>query len=146
MLAADEVAVRQSIPRSVAVLVVLHALAALVFGSLAHLDASNQFPDLVVNDDSRFAVGLYANRNIGVGLALLVALVLGSRWGLGGLIGARLLTDAADLVMAITTVDGAGALVGQLVFFGLLFASELYVLRTLFRLEQRDGSIQELPA
>ncbi|MEM9562839.1 MAG: hypothetical protein AAGA93_09495 [Actinomycetota bacterium] len=134
------------IPRSVAVLAVLHAAAALLFGTLAHLDSSNQFPDLVVNDDSLFAVGLYANRNIGVGLALLAMLFLASRWGLMALFGARFLTDAADLVMAFTNTDGAGALIGQLVFFGLLFASELYVLRTLFRLEQRDANPQEVPA
>ncbi|MEM7274301.1 MAG: hypothetical protein AAF547_14555 [Actinomycetota bacterium] len=135
---------RQSIPRSVAVLAVLHALAALVFGALAHIEPTNQFPELVTNDDGLFAVSLYANRNIGVGLSLLVALAIGSRWALMGLFAARFVTDAADLITAFTQVDGAGAVVGQLVFFGLLFASELYVLRTLFRLETNNVNHSEV--
>lgn len=127
---------RQSIPRAVAVIVVLHLLAALVFGLLAHLDSSNQFPDLVANDDGTFAVGLYANRNIGIGVALLLALIAGSRQAIIGLFVARLVTDVADLIMAFTQLDGAGAAVGQIIFFGLLLASELFVLRSLLRLER----------
>ncbi len=126
----------QTIPRSVVVVGVLHAFAALLFGALAHIDPSNQFPELVTNDDGLFAVGLYANRNIGVGLAIVAAITIGSRWALMGLFAARAITDAADLVMALTTVDSGGAVLGQLTFFGLLFVSEFFVLRTLFRLEQ----------
>ncbi|MEM9655031.1 MAG: hypothetical protein AAGA65_23265 [Actinomycetota bacterium] len=127
--------VNQNLPRSVIVIAGLHLLAALLFGALAHIDSSNQFPDLVVNDDSNFAVGLYANRNIGVGLGLLVALLLQSRMAVFGLMGARFITDVADLVMAFTQVESAGEVVGQLIFFGVLLLSELYVLRTLFRRE-----------
>lgn len=126
----------QSIPRSVAVITALHLVAALLFGALAHIDPSNQFPELVQNDDGLFAVGLYANRNIGIALALGAALALRSRWALMGLMAARFVTDVGDLLTALTTDLTGGELVGQFVFFGLLFASELWVLRTLFRLEQ----------
>ncbi len=129
---------RQAVPRSVVVIVVLHLLAAVVFGGLAHLDSTNQFPDMVVNDDANFAVGLYANRNLGIGAALAAALVLLSRMALLGLMAARFFTDIADLIAATTRIESAGALVGQLVFFGLLFWSEIYVLRTLFRLESEQ--------
>ncbi len=119
------------LPRPVIVIVALHLVAAIGFGAMAHLDPSNQFPDLVQNDDGRFAVGLYANRNIGIGVALLVSLVLRSPLAIAGLVLARLATDIADLVTALTRTSEAGALAGQAVFFGLLFASEIYVLRTL---------------
>lgn len=126
---------RQHIPRAVIVITVLHAVAALAFGVLAHVDSSNQFPDLVVNDNADFAVGLYANRNIGVGVMLVTALVLGIRWGLVALFGARFVTDVGDFVMGLTQADGGGAVAGQLVFFALLFASEIYVIRRLILLE-----------
>ncbi len=132
---------RQHLPRAVVVLAVLHLLAAVAFGLLAHIDPLNQFPDLVLNDDAHFAAGLYANRNIGIGLALAAALVVGSRMMLIGLFIARFATDVADLIMAFTQDLDAGDVVGQLVFFGVLFASELYVITTLFRLENAEAHV-----
>lgn len=128
----------QSVPRSVTVIAALHLLAALVFGVLAHIDSTNQFPDLVTNDDGRFAVGLYANRNIGIAAALLIALLVRSRMAIAGLMLARFGTDVADFVTALTQGSSGGEVAGQLVFFTLLFASELFVIRALLRLEQRD--------
>ncbi len=132
----------QHLPRPVIVIVALHLAAAIGFGVMAHLDPSNQFPDLVQNDDGLFAVSLYANRNIGIGVALLVSLLLRSRLAIAGLVLARFVTDLADLVTAVTQGGGAGALAGQAVFFGLLFASEIYVLRTIAR--SIDPSRQEV--
>ena len=126
----------QSVPRSVTVIAVLHLVAALAFGVLAHVDPTNQFPDLVTNDDGHFAVGLYANRNIGIAIALLASLLVRSRLAIAGLMLARFATDVADFVMALTQELTGGEIVGQLVFFGLLFASELYVIRTVLRLER----------
>ncbi|MEM9135214.1 MAG: hypothetical protein AAF962_25465 [Actinomycetota bacterium] len=131
---------QQFLPRAVVVLGVLHALAAIVFGSLAHIDSTNQFPDLVTNDDGLFAVGLYANRNLGVGLALLAALAVRSRLAVVGLFLARFITDLADFVVALADLDGAGALVRQLIFSGLLFASEIYMIRALLRLERSEAA------
>lgn len=128
----------QPIPRSVSVIAALHLIAALAFGVLAHIDSSNQFPDLVTNDDGTFAVALYANRNIGIGVALLVALLVRSRMALAGLVAARFVTDVADFVTGLTREATAGEFVGQLVFFGLLFATEAYVIRTVLRLERGD--------
>ena len=126
---------RQSLPRWVVIVVALHAFAALTFGTIAHLDPSVQFPDLTANDDGLFATGLYANRNIGVGLALLTALALRSRWMLAGLMLARFSTDVADLIMAVTQAEGGAGLAGRAVFFAVLFASEIAVIRALLRLE-----------
>lgn len=133
----------QPLPRTVAVVATLHGLAALVFGVTALVDHSNQFPGLVANDDGLFAVALYATRNLGVGTALLAAVALGSRWGVIGLMTARLVTDVGDLLVGMARVDGVGPLVGQAVFFGLLFASELFVLGTLWRLERRGALTRE---
>lgn len=130
----------QSIPRWVIIIAILHLLAALIFGVLAHVDSSNQFPDLVLNDDANFAVGLYANRNIGVAVALAAALALRSRLMLAGLFLARLVTDAGDFVMALTQNPESNALVGQLIFFGLLFASEVAVIRALVNLENEGAA------
>lgn len=132
----------QHLPRPVIVIVALHLAAAIAFGAMAHLDPSNQFPELVQNDDGLFAVGLYANRNIGVGVALLVGLLLRSPLAIGGVMLARFVTDLADLVTAVTQGGDAGALAGQAVFFGVLFASEIYVLRAIFRSD--DPSRQEV--
>ncbi len=122
---------RHSLGRAVTVIVGLHALAAIAFGSLAHLDSTIQFPDLVSNDDGDFAVGPYGNRNIGVGLALAASLLARHRMMLMGLMSARFITDVGDFVTALTGGLTAGELVGQLVFFGVLFASELWVLHRL---------------
>lgn len=143
----------QPLNRSVVIIVALHALAAVVFGSMVYLNPGNQFPDLVsngdlVNDDAQFATGLYANRNIGVGLALVGGLLLRSRLVLLGLMAARFITDVGDLIMSLTTQDlgGGGGVVGQLVFFAILFASELWVIRALWAAETGAASVARAPA
>ncbi|MEM7341291.1 MAG: hypothetical protein AAF467_21730 [Actinomycetota bacterium] len=137
----------QPLSRSVVIIVALHALAAVAFGSMVYLAPGNQFPDLVsggelISDDAQFATGLYANRNIGVGLALVIGLVLRSRLVLLGLMAARFITDVGDLVMSLTTQDlgGGGGVVGQVVFFAILFASELWVIRRLWTAETATSS------
>lgn len=130
----------QFVPRSVTVIVALHLVAALAFGVLAHVDPTNQFPDLVTNDDGHFAAGLYANRNIGIAGALLVSLLVRSRLAIAGLMVARFATDVADFVTALTQELTGGGFVGQLVFFGLLFASELFVIRSVLRLERGQSA------
>ncbi len=124
------------LPRSVVVVVTLHLLAALAFGALAHIDSTNQFPTLVLNDDGRFAVGLYANRNIGVGLGLLAGLVLRSPLMLLASMLTRLFTDVGDFIMALTVELSVESLAPQIIFFSLLFASEIFVIRRLIAIER----------
>lgn len=127
---------------AVTVIVVLHMLAALAFGLMALVAPENQFPELVRNADGEFAVALYANRNVGVGVALAVALGLRQAWMLTALFVVRLVTDLGDFVEALVAGGGAGAAAGSSIFFALLFASELFVIRRLVlgEIEQVGGT------
>lgn len=131
----------QRLPIPVTVIVVLHLVAALLFGILALADPSLQFPDLVLNDDGEFVSSLYANRNIGMAVALLVALLLRSPFALAGLLLARFVTDLADLVVALAS--GSGGVVPTLVFFLVLLGSEAYALSSLIG---SDAFERQLPS
>lgn len=133
----------RALPRSVIAIAGFHLVAALVFGVTAHVDASFQFPELVSNDDADFAVSLYANRNIGIGLALVAALGLRSPLAIAGLMVARFVTDLADLVVAFTGGPETGQVVGSIVFFSLLLGSEAYVIRTVLLSERSSGEVSQ---
>ncbi|MEM7336403.1 MAG: hypothetical protein AAF490_30265 [Chloroflexota bacterium] len=91
---------------------ILQLILAVLFGARAYLNRSFQFPKLVGNEDALFAIGLFANRNLGVSVALIAGLVLRSRPMVMIIFIARFATDAFDFLLAIfgTGVEGAGAL------------------------------------
>jgi len=129
---------RQSIPRWIIGYAILQLALAVLFGAMAYINPTNQFPDLAGND-AAFAVGLYANRNLGISVALIAALLLRNHNMLITIFIARFATDLFDFLLAVfgTGVDGVGALVGQLVFFALiLWIPEIWAIRTLWSKEQ----------
>ena len=123
------------IPRWVIGYAVLQLILALLFGSLAYLNRGFQFPELVGNLDALFPIGLFANRNLGVSAALVLALVLRNRPMLLTIFVIRFATDVFDFLLSLfgTGIDGAGALIGTLVFFGLiLWIPEILAIRILW--------------
>ncbi|MEM7110930.1 MAG: hypothetical protein AAF614_00755 [Chloroflexota bacterium] len=133
----------QKIPRWIIGYAILQLALALLFGVLAYLNRGFQFPELVGNVDATFAIGLFANRNLGVAITFIVALILYFSQGATQLARPMLLTlflvrfatDLFDFLLAIlgVGVEGVGPLIGQLVFFALiLWIPELLAIRTLW--------------
>lgn len=123
---------------------ILQLILALLFGTMAYLNPSFQFPELVGNDAAAFAIGLFANRNFGVAVALIVALMLRNRTMLFTLLLMRFVTDLFDFGMALRQgADGIGSLAAQLLFFALiLWIPELLAMRWLWRAETVAGNNQ----
>ena len=129
---------RHAIPKWVIGYAILQFALALLFGIMAYINPANQFPDIGGND-AAFAIGLYANRNLGVSVALIVALLLRNRNMLIAIFIARFATDLFDFLLAVfgTGVDDGGALIGQLIFFAIvLWIPEVLAVRTLWNQEQ----------
>ena len=112
----------QQIPRWIIGYATLQLILALLFGIMAYLNRSFQFPELVGNEAASFAIALFANRNLGVSVALIAALALRSRLMLLTIFIIRFATDVFDFLFSILGqgVEDVGALVGTLVFFGLI--------------------------
>lgn len=131
---------KREIPRWIIGYAILQLLLALLFGALAYLNRGFQFPELVGNEGALFAIGLFANRNLGIAAALIGALLLRNRLMLFAIFIARFATDFFDFLLSAfgTGIDGAGALLGSLVFFGLvLWLPELLAIRTLWPQAQK---------
>lgn len=129
---------RIKIPRWVIGYAILQLTLAVLFATMAYVNRSFQFPDLVGNQDALFAIGLFANRNFGVAIALVIALFLRDRNMLLAIFLVRFATDVFDFLLAVLGlgVDSAGALVGQLIFFALiLWIPEILAIRALWKKE-----------
>lgn len=111
---------------------------AILFGALAYLNRGFQFPELIGNPAAFFPIGLFANRNLAVAVAFIVALILRNRSMLLILFIIRFATDLFDFIMSLVNgVEGIGAIFGTLLFFGLLlWVPELLSIRWLWRSEK----------
>ena len=126
------------IPRWVIGYAIFQLTLAILFATMAYVNRSFQFPELVGNEDALFAIGLFANRNFGVAVAMIVALFLRDRNMLLAMFLVRFATDVFDFLLAVfgLGVESPGALIGQFVFFSLiLWIPELLAIRTLWRRE-----------
>lgn len=84
------------IPRWIIGYAIFQLILAVLFGSLAYFNRGFQFPELVGNIDALFPIGLFANRNLGVSVALILALVLRNRPMLLTIFVIRFATDLFD--------------------------------------------------
>ncbi|MBV7332153.1 hypothetical protein KFU94_28760 [Chloroflexi bacterium TSY] len=127
----------QLISRWVIGYAVLQLLSAVAFGALAYLNRGLQFPELVENEAAAWAIGLFANRNLGLSLALIAALLLRNRAMLFVLFLLHFAIDLLDFFLVLG--QGVGSLlflVIQLLFFGLLlWLPTLLCLRWLWQAE-----------
>ena len=129
---------RIKIPRWIIGYAILQLTLAVLFATMAYVNRGFQFPELVGNQDAFFAIGLFANRNFGVAIALIVALFLRDRNMLLAIFLVRFATDVFDFLLAVLGlgVDSAGALVSQLIFFALiLWIPEILAIRALWSKE-----------
>lgn len=133
----------QKISRWVMGYAILQLVLAVAFGAMAYLNRGFQFPELVGNEGAAFAIGLFANRNLGVSVALITALILRNRAMLWTIFLVRFATDVFDFLMALGQgVDNVGALAGQLVFFALiLWIPELLSMRWLWQTETGSAEV-----
>ena len=128
----------QNIPRWVIGYAIFQLVLAILFAVLAYVNRGFQFPELVGNADALFPIGLFANRNLGVAAVMIIALILRNRAMLMGLFMIRFATDLFDFLLSAfgTGIDGAGAWIGTLIFFGLvLWGPELLAIRSLWSSE-----------
>lgn len=128
----------QPISRWIIGYAILQLILALLFGLMAYFNRGGQFPELVGNVAATFPIGLFANRNLGVAVALIIALVLRNRPMLITLFIIRFATDVFDFLLAIfgIGIGSAGELAMQFVFFGLiLWIPELLSIRALWQAE-----------
>ncbi len=126
---------------------IFQLLLAVGFGIMAYVNRGFQFPELVGNIDANFPIGLFANRNLGVAVALIAALVLRNRLMLLTIFVVRLATDTFDFLMALSNgVEGIGQVVIMLVFFGLiLWIPEILAIHSLWRNRERDEALEPVP-
>ena len=137
----------QKIPRWIIAYAIFQLILAVAFGLMAYVNRGFQFPELVGNADATFPIGLFANRNFGVAVGFVVALLLQNRTMLLTVFIIRLATDIFDFLLALGLgIDGIGALIGILVFFGLvLWIPEVLSIRSLWRIRERDsGAIKKM--
>ncbi|MEM7029041.1 MAG: hypothetical protein AAF629_05570 [Chloroflexota bacterium] len=130
------------IPRWIIGYAILQLVLALLFGLMAYFNRGFQFPELVGNADALFPIGLFANRNLGVSVALIAGLVLRNRWMLLTVFVIRFATDVFDFFLGLANGGGGiGALVGMAVFFGLvLWIPEILAIRSLWKAETKTAS------
>ncbi|MEM8861531.1 MAG: hypothetical protein AAGD96_24675 [Chloroflexota bacterium] len=131
----------QYIPRWVYAYAILQLVLALLFGIMAYVNRGFQFPELVGNAAALFPIGLFANRNLGVSVALITGLAVRSRKILLAVFIIRLATDLFDFLLSAfgTGIEGIGAWIGTLVFFGaILWIPELLAVRSLWGNDLED--------
>lgn len=135
----------QKISRWIIGYAILQLVLAVLFGAMAYINRSAQFPELVDNAAALFPIGLFANRNLGVSVALIAALLLRNRAMLLTIFVIRFATDVFDFFLAIfgIGIEGVSGLIAQLIFFALiLWLPELLSIRALWQAEQADNTAQ----
>ncbi|MGM0431903.1 MAG: hypothetical protein ACQEQU_04250 [Spirochaetota bacterium] len=113
----------------------LHALFMVFMGAAAYIDPSFQFTGLLLTSSVLHPIGFYANRNIAVAVAAVLAVVYGLRtrrpYQISTILVIFLVTDIADLVLLLLRNDATPLMIG--VYAVLFWIPEILSLIYLFR-------------
>ena len=126
----------EKIPTWIIAYGILQLVLAVLFGVMAYANRGFQFPELIDVAGALFPIGLFANRNLGVAIALGAALFLRRRDMLFILFLVRFATDLFDFFLGMANAESfsVGTIIVQMVFFALiLWIPELFAMRHLWQ-------------